>query len=103
METQAFWNKSIAFSLGLIGAEMISRGLVSSFYEKKNSQIKFTFDEYDKWLKFSEKGTNKQVFNLISLMTDRNPWVRLKLGEFKALLLPYEKEIMEAKQEDLNA
>lgn len=35
-------------------------------------------------------------------MTDSNPWIRLKLGEFEAFLAPYHENILEGRQENLN-
>lgn len=45
------WNKSIAFSIGLIGFEMISLQLATPFYSSQT--LKFNFEEYEKWLEFT--------------------------------------------------
>ena len=46
METDGSWNKSIRFSIGLIGAELITLKLANSFYQSKGQNIKFAYKEY---------------------------------------------------------
>lgn len=42
-EDSKSWNKSIAFSLGLIGLELISLKTSEPFYYYKNQNLKFNF------------------------------------------------------------
>ena len=46
METDGSWNKSIAFSIGLIGAELIALKIAHPFYQTKGQNIKFAYEEY---------------------------------------------------------
>lgn len=36
------------------------------------------------------------------MLTDKNPWIRLKIGEFESLLSPYHSSILDGQQQKLN-
>lgn len=101
IELDNSWNKSIIFSLGLIGFELLTFRTADQFYLFKGTQLKFNFEDYQKWLRAADKIIANEVFNLIMLMTHQNPWTRLKLGEFEALLAPYKNSILEGQQKSL--
>ena len=94
-ESSRSWNKSICFAIGLIGIELITSKPSENFYYLKNQQVKFNFDEHNKWAFSCCHKVSEPIFNLFRLLIDPNPWTRLKLGEFKALLKPYAQNILQ--------
>lgn len=81
---------------------MVALKIADPLYQYRGTQLKFLFDDYVKWLDSWEHSIAKEIYNLIVLMTDPNPWVRLKFGELEAMLAPYHKDILDGKQSALN-
>ena len=57
--------------------------------------MKFSFDDFSKWFEMGYDETLPELYKLIGMLLDPNPWIRLSLGEFMAILSPYKEQILE--------